>query len=236
MEQGRLYFAAMAWKSCTSCASFPCPRRYLGVSLRRITVILATLMTNTRAPLVYITYLQPMLLSCGHSPVRKPSESTGSGQFHFEGADVVSTIGDNTLREIIHTEKAPGYEACNCLTKSPPCSEECYFVLVRSKEPSIRNILRTHCLLDGKYSKNTVVSRIRFPPPPKPSSAIKIDSEIQFGAAPATVENIEQMKRETLNAKRRPITSALKPQKTAPISIPTYTAMTRARSYDGLNS
>jgi hypothetical protein len=40
---------------------------------------------------------------------------------------------------------------------------------------------------------------------------MKTTKEAQFGAAPATVVNIEQMKRETLKANHLPITSALNP-------------------------
>ena len=61
---------------------------------------------------------------------------------------------------------------------------------------------------------------MRFPPPPKPRRAMKTARAGQFGAAPATVENIEQMKRDTLKANRLPITSALNPQNNAPKSIP----------------
>jgi hypothetical protein len=86
MEHGRLYLAAIFWKSCTSRASWPSPKRYFGVSLRRTTVIRATLITKTNAPLVYITYLQPMLLAYVQSEVRTPFLSNGSGQFHFAGA------------------------------------------------------------------------------------------------------------------------------------------------------
>ena len=84
-----------------------------------------------------------------------------------------------------------------------------------------RYVLRTHCLFEGRYSKKTVVSRMRFPPPPKPKRAIKTAREGQFGAAPATVAKMEQMKRDTLNANRRPMISALMPQNKAPINIPT---------------
>lgn len=76
-------------------------------------------------------------------------------------------------------------------------------------------------MFDGRYSKNTVVSRMRFPPPPNPSKAMKTPREAQFGAAPATVVNIEQMKRDTLKANLLPITSALNPQNKAPTNMPT---------------
>lgn len=65
---------------------------------------------------------------------------------------------------------------------------------------------------------------------------MKTERATQFGDAPATMEKIEQRKRDTLNANRRPITSALKPQNSAPISIPTYTAIVSAREYAGVNS
>jgi len=86
--------------------------------------------------------------------------------------------------------------------------------------PRCLHILRTHCLFDGKYSKKTVVSIIRFPPPPNPKKAMKMARAIQFGAAPATVAAIEQMKREQLKAYRLPIISALNPQNKAPRSMP----------------
>jgi len=66
----------------------------------------------------------------------------------------------------------------------------------------------------------TVVSMIRLPPPPNPRRAMKTAREAQFGAAPATVANIEHMNSETLKANRRPMISALSPQKRAPKSIP----------------
>lgn len=67
----------------------------------------------------------------------------------------------------------------------------------------------------------TVVSIIRFPPPPKPKKAIKTAKATQFGDAPATIVKNEQMNRETLNANRLPIISPLMPQNSAPKSIPT---------------
>lgn len=66
----------------------------------------------------------------------------------------------------------------------------------------------------------TVVSIIKFPPPPNPSKAMKTAREAQFGAAPAIVANIEHINSETLKANRRPMISALSPQKRAPKSIP----------------
>jgi hypothetical protein len=60
--------------------------------------------------------------------------------------------------------------------------------------------VRTHCLLEGRYSRKTVVSRIKFPPPPNPIMATKKASEFQVGAAPAQIPEIEQMKSEMLNA------------------------------------
>jgi hypothetical protein len=45
------------------------------------------LMTKTKAPLVYITYRQPMLLSFVQMDVWRPVVlSIGFGQFHFAGA------------------------------------------------------------------------------------------------------------------------------------------------------
>jgi hypothetical protein len=46
-------------------------------------VIRAMLIKNTKAPLVYIRYLHPLLLLYGHTPTRAPFLSNGSGQFHF---------------------------------------------------------------------------------------------------------------------------------------------------------
>lgn len=44
-------------------------------------------MTKTKAPLVYITYRQPMLLSFVQTDVWRPVVlSIGFGQFHFAGA------------------------------------------------------------------------------------------------------------------------------------------------------
>lgn len=57
---------------------------------------------------------------------------------------------------------------------------------------------------------------------------MKSESVGQLGMAPARMQLPEQMKRVMLNAHLRPMTSALKPQKRAPVSIPTYTAMVRA--------
>ena len=73
-----------------------------------------------------------------------------------------------------------------------------------------------------------MVSRTRLPPPPKASSAMKKARLGQLGMAPATMQATEQMKSETLNAYLRPMTSAPKPQKSAPVNIPTYTAMVKA--------
>jgi hypothetical protein len=80
--------------------------------------------------------------------------------------------------------------------------------------------VRTHCLVDGRYSKNTAVSKIRLPPPPKPINATKNPSDGQLGMAPATIVAIEHIKSEMLKAHRRPIMSAPKPQKRAPASKP----------------
>jgi hypothetical protein len=60
--------------------------------------------------------------------------------------------------------------------------------------------VNTHCLSPGRYSRKTVVSRMRFPPPPKPTQAMKKPREAQFGMAPARMAEIEQMKREMLKA------------------------------------
>jgi hypothetical protein len=85
-EHVRPYFFAMSWKPWTSCSSLPSPRRNFGVSFRRMIVIRAMLMKNTKAPLVYIRYLHPLLLLYGHTPTRTPFLSNGSGQFHFSCA------------------------------------------------------------------------------------------------------------------------------------------------------
>jgi len=85
--------------------------------------------------------------------------------------------------------------------------------------------VRTHCFEPGKYSRKTVVSRMRFPPPPKPTSAMKTPRLAQVGMAPEIMADSEHMKSEMLKAKRRPMMSALNPQKRAPVNMPTYTAM-----------
>lgn len=92
-----------------------------------------------------------------------------------------------------------------------------------------RNV-STHCLSPGRYSRNTVVSKTKFPPPPNPTSAIKNPSEPQLGIPPAAMAAREQTNSDTLKACRRPTTSAEIPQNTAPVSIPTYTAMVSARA------
>lgn len=78
-----------------------------------------------------------------------------------------------------------------------------------------------------------MVSKIKFPPPPNPTQAMKNAKDVQFGAAPATIPEIEQTNREVLKAKRLPITSALNPQVSAPTSMPTYTAIVSALGYAG---
>lgn len=74
------------------------------------------------------------------------------------------------------------------------------------------------------------MSSIRFPPPPNPTRAMKNPSAPQLGMPPATMAEAEQTNSEMLNACRRPTTSADRPQNTAPVSIPTYTAMVSARA------
>jgi hypothetical protein len=131
-------------------------------------------------------------------------------------------MGEPPKFKVELTQESPRNKTCNCLSQTPPSSKESCSKSVQVLTPwSDKYILRTHCLFDGKYSKNTVVSRIRFPPPPKPNNAMKTAREAQFGAAPATVAKIEQMKRDTLNANRRPMISALIPQNKAPMSMPT---------------
>lgn len=89
------------------------------------------------------------------------------------------------------------------------------------------NQLTIHCLLEGRYSRKTVVSRIRLPPAPNAAIAMKKPSDSQLGDAPATMVKMEQMKRETLKAILRPIMSAKRPQNKAPMSMPMYKAMVR---------
>lgn len=80
--------------------------------------------------------------------------------------------------------------------------------------------VKTHCLLDGRYSRKTVVSNTKFPPAPKAEAHTKNPRDALLGDAPATIAKVEQMKREVLNAVRRPMISAPNPQKIAPRSIP----------------
>lgn len=91
------------------------------------------------------------------------------------------------------------------------------------------HILKTHCLLLGRYSRKTVVSSIRFPPPPNPIRAIKNAREFHDGDAPDAIHAAAQMNSDVLKANRRPIISAVKPQNKAPISMPTYTEIVSAR-------
>ncbi len=86
-------------------------------------------------------------------------------------------------------------------------------------------VLRTHCLLEGRYSRNTVVSRIKLPPAPKAAAAMKKPSDSQLGAAPATMVKMEHRNSDMLKAVLRPMMSAKKPQNSAPTSMPMYTAM-----------
>lgn len=79
-----------------------------------------------------------------------------------------------------------------------------------------RNV-NTHCLFPGKYSKNTVVSRIRFPPAPKPTRLMKSPSAPQLVMAPAITADMEHTNSVTLNAYRRPMISAERPQNMAPL-------------------
>lgn len=66
----------------------------------------------------------------------------------------------------------------------------------------------SHCLSPGRNSRNTVVSRIRFPPDPNAASAVNVPSTYQLGEAPAQMAKMEHVKRDTLKANLRPITSA----------------------------
>ena len=67
---------------------------------------------------------------------------------------------------------------------------------------------------------NTVVSIIKFPPPPNPNRAMKTAKDTQLGAAPAIIVKAEHRKSDTLNANRLPIISPLMPQNRAPKSMP----------------
>jgi hypothetical protein len=81
-------------------------------------------------------------------------------------------------------------------------------------------MVTTHCLLPGRNSRNTVVSRTRFPPAPKPIRLMKKPSEGQLGMAPATMVAIQQIMREKLKAWRRPMMSAPRPQNSEPTNMP----------------
>ena len=96
--------------------------------------------------------------------------------------------------------------------------------------------VKSHCLLLGRYSRKTAVSNTRFPPLPNAERQTKRPSTTQLGAAPATIAKMAEMKSETLNAMRRPIMSAERPQNRAPTSIPTYTAIVKPLWKDGWNS
>lgn len=85
----------------------------------------------------------------------------------------------------------------------------------------------SHCLLEGKYSKKTVVSKTKLPPAPNAEVAMKNPSDSQFGDAPATIVKIAHIKSDTLKEVLRPMISALKPQNSAPTNIPTYTAIVK---------
>lgn len=91
-------------------------------------------------------------------------------------------------------------------------------------------------MLDGRYSKNTVVSKIRFPPPPNADRATNSPSTGQLGAAPAAIAKMEHMRSEVLKAVRRPMMSAVRPQKSAPIRRPMYKHIVSARLNDAFSS
>src|ERR1700761_8592356 len=65
-----------------------------------------------------------------------------------------------------------------------------------------------HCLSPGRYSRKTVVSKIKLPPEPNAARAVNAPRAYQLGEAPATIAKIEQLNSEKLKANRRPITSA----------------------------
>lgn len=53
------------------------------------------------------------------------------------------------------THESPSNKAGDSLTDSPPAGQES----------------KSHLFVDGRYSKNTVVSKTRFPPEPKAERA-----------------------------------------------------------------
>lgn len=54
----------------------------------------------------------------------------------------------------------------------------------------------TQLYLLGQNSRNTAVSKIKLPPPPKAERQTKRPRTTQFGAAPAAIANSEHMKSE----------------------------------------
>jgi hypothetical protein len=66
----------------------------------------------------------------------------------------------------------------------------------------------SHWLFAGRYSKNTVVSRTRFPPAPNPVMATKAVQVKKLGDAPAAIENTAAIRRLRLKAHFLPMISA----------------------------
>lgn len=64
----------------------------------------------------------------------------------------------------------------------------------------------------------------RFPPTPNPTKALITAHATKFGAAPAAIPKTAAMKSVVLNANRRPIKSAPRPQKPAPQTRPAMRA------------
>ena len=134
----------MAWNPATTSASLPSARRYLGVSLSRMTVIRATLITKTKAPAVYITYRQPMLLSFVQMDVCRPVLlSIGSGQFHFGGATETQPLYART-EGVGLTQESPSNKSCDCLSQTPPSSKKRLLILLANgRSPLFVGQIRT---------------------------------------------------------------------------------------------
>lgn len=128
-------------------------------------------------------------------------------QFHFGGAAQNHSLATPILtgpRAGHHQNSPINPQAINPVTACPIPHQHA------------KNV-STHCLLPGRYSKNTVVSKIKFPPAPKPTRAMKNPSAPQLLMAPAMTADKEQMNSVTLKANRRPMMSAERPQKMAPL-------------------
>jgi hypothetical protein len=90
--------------------------------------------------------------------------------------------------------------------------------------------------LPGRYSRKTVVSSTRLPPAPNALKHTNKPKVVQLGEAPAIIVNIAETRSEKLKAKRRPMISAENPQKIAPTSMPTNTAIVKPVAKLGWNS